>query len=148
MEYSLLISDNIDEDSSYNGLSLYAKADLALYQHNPQAATLFLDTININYLHHSLFDEVLYKRAEIAIEQKQYQQADSLLQLLVLKYPYDITADDALFLLAQINETYFSDTQKAKQYYERIILDYPSSLYVTQSRKRYQKIIGEKAETI
>ncbi|MDR0789358.1 MAG: tetratricopeptide repeat protein [Bacteroidales bacterium] len=148
MEYSLLISDNIDEDSTYNGLLLYAKADLALYQHNPQVATQYLDTININYLHHSLFDEVLLKRAEIAIEERQYQQADSLLQLLVLKYPYDITADDALFLLAQINETHLANAQKAKQYYERIILDYPSSLYVTQARKRYQKISGEKAEVI
>ena len=137
MEYSLLISDNIDEDSTYNGLSLFAKADLALYQHNPQAASRYLDTLNATFLSHSLFDEVLLKRAEIAIEEKQYQQADSLLQLLLLKYPYDITADDALYLLAQINETHLANAQKAREYYERLILDYPTSLYVTQSRKRY-----------
>ncbi|MDR1848209.1 MAG: tetratricopeptide repeat protein [Bacteroidales bacterium] len=148
MEYSLLIADNIDEDSTYTALSLYAKADLALYQHNSQLATLYLDSINIIYTYHSLFDEILYKRAEIAVEQKLYQEADSLLQVLVLKYPYDITADDALFLSAQINETYLANPQKAREYYERIILDYPSSLYVTQSRKRYQQIEGSKAEGI
>ncbi|MDR1725490.1 MAG: tetratricopeptide repeat protein [Bacteroidales bacterium] len=140
MEYSFLISDNIDEDSTYNALTLFAKADLALYQHNTKKAKAYLDTININYLYHPLFDEILLKRAEIAIEDKQYQEADSILQTLILKYPYDITADDALFLLAQINETFLQNKEKAREYYEKIILDYPSSLYATQSRKRYKML--------
>ncbi|MDR1005604.1 MAG: tetratricopeptide repeat protein [Bacteroidales bacterium] len=148
MNYSLLIADNMDEDSSYNGLTLYAKADLALYQHNPQLAIKYLDTLDADYLYHPLLDEVLYKRSEIAIEQKEYSKADSLLDELVLKYPYDIMADDALFLSAQINETYLQKPEVAAQKYERIILDYPSSLYVTQSRKRYQAIIGSNAAGI
>jgi outer membrane protein assembly factor BamD (BamD/ComL family) len=139
MEYSLLISDNIDQDSSYNGLSLYSKAEFALYQHNYKKALQLLDTLNQNYLSHPLFDEVMYKRAEIAIQQNQYQRADSLLNQILLKYPSDLMADDALYLLAQLNETHLNSTQKAKEYYERIILDYPNSLYVTEARKRYNQ---------
>lgn len=139
MEYSLLISDNIDEDSTYNGLSLYSKAEFALFQNKYAKALEYLDTLNQNYLSHELFDEVLYKRAEIAIHQKEYQNADSLLNQILLKYPDDLMADDALYLLAELNETHLNSPQKAKQYYERIILDYPSSLYVTQARKRYSE---------
>ena len=139
MEYSLLISDNIDQDSSYKGLSLYSKAEFALYQHNYTKALQLLDTLNQNYLSHPLFDEVMYKRAEIAIQQNQYQKADSLLNQILLKYPSDLMADDALYLLAQLNETHLNSTQKAKEYYERIILEYPNSLYVTEARKRYNQ---------
>jgi predicted Zn-dependent protease len=140
MEYSLLISDNMDEDSTWNGLTLYARADLALYQNDIKRAKAYLDTLNAAYLYHNLFDEVLFKRATIAIREGKYQEADSLLQTIVLKYPYDLMADDALYLSAQINETFLQNPQRAKENYERIILDYPSSLYVTQSRKRYTKM--------
>lgn len=137
MEYSLLIYDNIDQDSTYNGLSLFSKAEFALYQNKYTKALEYLDTLNQNYISHELFDEVLYKRAEIAIHLKEYEKADSLLNQILLKYPDDLMADDALNLLAELNETHLNSPQKAKQYYERIILDYPNSLYVTQARKRY-----------
>ena len=52
-------------------------------------------------------------------------------------------ADDALYLLAQIYETHLNSTQKAKEYYERIILEYSNSLYVTQSRKRYNELTNK-----
>lgn len=139
MEYSLLIYDNIDQDSTYNGLSLFSKAEFAVYQNKYRKALEYLDTLNQNYISHELFDEVLYKRAEIAIHLKEYQKADSLLNQILLKFPDDLMADDALYLLAELNETHLNSPQKAKQYYERIILDYPNSLYVTQARKRYSE---------
>lgn len=139
MEYSLLIYDNIDQDSTYNGLSLFSKAEFAVYQNKYRKALEYLDTLNQNYISHELFDEVLYKKAEIAIHLKEYQKADSLLNQILLKFPDDLMADDALYLLAELNETHLNSPQKAKQYYERIILDYPNSLYVTQARKRYSE---------
>ncbi len=139
MEYSILISDNIDEDSTYKGLAYYSKAEFALYQHKYDKALSYLDTLNQNYLSHPLFDEVLYKRAEIAILEKQYQKADSLLNEIIIKYPTDIMADDAIYLLAELCETHLNNTQRAKEYYEKIILDYPNSLYVTEARKRYNQ---------
>lgn len=144
MEYSLLITDNIDEDSSYNGLSIFSKAEFALYQNKYEKAIRYLDTLNQNYLSHPIFDEVLYKRAEISIHQKEFQKADSLLNQILLKYPDDLMADDALYLLAELNETHLNSPQKAKEYYERIILNYPNSLYVTQARKRYTEYNNEK----
>lgn len=147
MEYSLLISDNIDEDSSYSGLTYFSKAEFAEYQNKYKIALEYLDTLNQNYLSHPLFDEVLYKRAEIAIHKKEYSQADSLLNQILLKYPFDIMADDALFLLAELCLTHLNSMERAKEYYERIILDYPNSLYVTEARKRYNNLSNKNSET-
>lgn len=140
MEYSLLIKENMDEDSSYKGLTLFAKADFCIYQNQLEKAKLYLDTINQTYLSHPLFDEVLYKRAEIAMKENKYLEADSLLSELLMKYPYDITADDAVFMLAKINEDNFHNKKKAVEYYQKLIIDYPSSLYVNEARKKYNEL--------
>ena len=52
-------------------------------------------------------------------------------------------ADDALYLLAQLYQTHLNSTQKAKEYYERIILEYSNSLYVTEARKRYNELTNK-----
>jgi Tfp pilus assembly protein PilF len=140
MEYSLLIKENMDEDSSYKGLTLFAKADFCIYQNQLDKAKLYLDTINQTYLSHPLFDEVLYKRAEIAMKENKYLEADSLLGELITKYPYDITADDAVFMLAKINEENFHNNKKALEYYQKLIIDYPSSLYVNEARRKYNEL--------
>lgn len=140
MEYSLLIKDNMDEDSSYNALSYFAKADFFLFQNKYEEAKRNLETIETAYLSHPIFDEVLYKKGQIAYKEKNYQQADSLWNTLLMKYPYDITADDALFSLANMYEKDFNDKEKALEYYQRIIIDYPSSLYVSQCRKKNEEL--------
>ncbi len=144
MEYSLLIKENMDEDSSYNALSYFAKADFLVFQKKYSEALAQLSLIETSYLSHNIFDEVLYKKGQIAYEQKDYTQADSLWQTLLLKYPYDIVADDALWSLAQMYENVFNNKTKALEFYQRIIIDYPSSLYVAQSRQKNEKISKEK----
>lgn len=138
MEYSLLIKENIDEDSSYKGLTWYAKADFLLYQNRIKEAEMYLDSIEKYFLTHPLFDEIMYKRAQIAIKQEDYRNANSLLNALIIKYPYDLTADDAIYTLACLYRDVFKEDAKAKSYFEKLILDYPSSLYVPQARKEYE----------
>lgn len=140
MEYSLLITENMDEDSSYNALSYFAKADFLFFQKKYDEALQQLSVIETSYLSHSILDELIYKKGQIEYAQKHYSQADSLWQLVLLKYPYDIVADDALWSLAQMYENIFKDKAKALEFYQRIIIDYPSSLYVAQCRKKNEEL--------
>ena len=140
MDYFLLIKENIDEDSSYNALSFFSKADFLVFQNKLDEAEAQLNIIETSYLYHPIFDEVLYKKAEIAYKQKDYEKADSLWNSIVLKYPYDIKADDAIFNLAKLNEEIFQRKQVSINYYQKIILEYPSSLYISQARKKYEEL--------
>ena len=137
MELSLLISDNMEEDSTYGMLSLFADADLLLYRQQLDSAWEAFDAVNRLVLSHPLFDEVLMRKAQIRMKQARYTEADSLLQRLVEFYPYDITADDALMLRAELNEEHLANPQTAMECYEKLLLDYPTSLYVDRARKRY-----------
>ena len=137
MELSLLISDNMEDDSTYGTLEMFSDADLLLYRNMLDSAWTVFDAVNRSALSHPLFDEVLMRKAQIRIKQARYHEADSLLQRLVDFFPLDITADDALMLQAEINEEKLDNPKKAYECYEKILLDYPSSLFVDQARKRY-----------
>lgn len=140
MELSLLISDNMDEDSTFDMLQLYASADMMLYRNQLDAAWDAFDDISHRALSHPLFDEVLLQKAKIRIRQSRYAEADTLLQQLIDFYPDDILADDALMLLAQLNEDQLNNLDRARSCYEKLILDYPVSLYVEEARKHYNKL--------
>ena len=140
MELSLLISDNMEDDSTYDMLALFADADLLLYRGQLDSAWDAFDAVGRAVLSHPLLDEVLMRKAQIRMKQARYAEADSLLQRLVDFYPYDITADDALMLRAELNEDHLANPQTALECYEKLLLDYPTSLYVDRARKRYNAL--------
>lgn len=144
MELSLLISDNMEDDSTYGMLELFAEADLLLYRNLLDSAWNGFDEINRRVLSHPLFDDVLMKKAQIRMKQARYTEADSLLQRVVDFYPEDITADDALMMRAELNEERLNNPALARECYEKLLIDYPTSLYVDRARKRYNALKDNK----
>ena len=144
MQLSLLISDNMEDDSTYGMLERYATADLLLYRNQLDEAWKAYDSITMLTLSHPLFDEILLQKATIRMKQGRYAEADSLLQQLVNMYGEDILADDALFLLAELNDQKLGHLQRARECYEKLILDYPASLYIDRARKRYNELRSRK----
>lgn len=140
MELSLLISDNMEEDSTYGMLELFADADLLLYRNMLDSAWDAFDAVSSHAMSHPLLDEVLMRKAQIRMKQGRYDEADSLLNRLVNFYPNDITADDALMMRAELNEEKLERPQTALECYEKLLLDYPTSLYVDRARKRYNTL--------
>lgn len=140
MQLSLLISDNMEEDSTYETLGYYAAADLMLYRGQLDSAWNLLNDIEIRNLSHSLLDEVLMQKARIRMKQARYAEADSLLQRIVDHYGNDILADDALIMLAELNEQQLGNKVRARECYEKLLLDHPASFYADRARKRYNAL--------
>lgn len=140
MQLSLLISDNMEEDSTYEMLSRYAAADLLIYRGFLDSAWTLLEEIGQRTLSHPLFDEIAMQKARIRMSQHRYAEADTLLQYIVDHYSEDILADDALFMLAELNEERLKNPARARDCYERILLDYSSSLYCERARQRYNAL--------
>ncbi len=140
MQLSLLISDNMEADSTFGMLERYAEADLLLYRNQLEAAWQAYDTITMLSFSHSLFDEILLQKARIRMKQGRYEEADSLLVRLVTLYGEDILADDAVMMLAELNDKQLHNLDRARSFYEKLILEYPTSLYINSARKRYQEL--------
>ena len=54
-----------------------------------------------------------------------------------------ILVDDSYYLLAEIYKNNIKDPQKASEYYQKIIFEKPSSIYLVNARKKYRKLRGD-----
>jgi tetratricopeptide (TPR) repeat protein len=143
MDLSLLISDNIDMDSSYTALSYYSKADMLVYRNKTDEALATLDSVQMVALWHPLHDEVLFKKGEIMLKRGNFTEADSMFAKVVRMYPTDILADNALMKRAELYQYQYKDVAKAMELYEKLMFDYPGSLFVVEARKRYRELRGD-----
>jgi tetratricopeptide (TPR) repeat protein len=143
MELSLLISDNMDPDSTYTGLLYFSRADLMIYRGKDDQALMTLDSISMVSLTHPLDDDVMFREAEIFIRKKDYTMADSILEKILTVYGDGILADNALFRRAELQEEVLEDKDKAMLFYQQLMLDYPGSLFATEARKRYRMLRGD-----
>ena len=143
MELSLIIGDVFNKDSIADDLKIFARADLLIFQNHLDDAMKTLDSILKLFPDHALVDRVLFNQAEISIDQGKFFHADSLFQRIADNYPQSILADKALFRLAELNEQQFKNTEKAMKLFEKIITDYPGSLYVVEARKCFRKLRGD-----
>jgi len=143
LELSLHISDNMDSDSNYIGLSYYARADLLYYQNKLDYAILTMDSLIPLTAWHPLFDDILLRKSEIYIKQGRFMEADSLLQQILIEFSQDILADDALFRRAKLYEEVFVDMDTAMELYRKLLTQYPGSIYTIEARKRFRELRGD-----
>ena len=141
IELSLLITDNLNLDTTTIALEMFAKADLLIYQNNFEEAINLFNQIELKFPDHSLIDEILFKKASINIEVKKFKEALLFLDEICERYGINsIFYDDALFKQGDILETIYMDGEKAKAKYEKILLEQPGSIFLAEARKRYRKL--------
>jgi predicted Zn-dependent protease len=148
IELSLTISDNMEIDSTFEGLTYYAHADLLIAQHKYNEALVVLDSIPLLSILHTLNDDVMMKKAEIALLQLDYLHADTLLEKLATHFPTSILADNALYMRAQLNEKKLKKPEVAKECYRRIITEYSGSIYAAEARKELRILREENIDDI
>lgn len=141
---NLLITENIAGDSiSKEALEKYARAELLAYQNKNKQAIDTLDLILKKYEGRSIEDEALYKQANLYTMIKMYKDAEAdYLRLISLKNEY-ILVDDSYFKLGELYQNYLDDPEKAKEMYQKIIFDFPSSIYLVEARKRFRILRGD-----
>ncbi len=146
LNLSLLISDNILVDTTGNALKMYARADLQIFAEQPEKAVIILDSIGVKYSNNNLSDDILMAKARILIQQKNYAEAIIPLKKIVDEHPFNLWADDAVFMLGDIYENHLSNAEQAKIYYQKIITDYSSSLWINEARKHFRQLRGDKPD--
>ncbi|HOY40724.1 MAG TPA: tetratricopeptide repeat protein, partial [Chitinophagales bacterium] len=129
IDLSVFILDNLNTDDTDFALLKFSKADLLRYQNKLADAEDTLNDILKNYPSTALQDDILYLKYKIEKDKQQYDKAASYLQKIVDEYGTDILADNALFYLGDLYQIYLKDDEKAKEYYEKIILDYKDSTF-------------------
>jgi tetratricopeptide (TPR) repeat protein len=142
----LITENNPPADSNSTPLLLFAQAELLAFQYRDAECLALLDSISTNFPQHVLADDILMVKANMAVRQQDYNEAAKHLQRIIDQYSDDVLADDALFQLAVIYQEQLSNIDEAKRLYEKLLVDYPGSSFVNESRKRFRALRGDKAD--
>lgn len=146
IDLSVFIMDNLNLDTSAAAISLYAGAELLVYQNRFDEAFLKLDTLRREFPDHSLQDDIYYLEGQIYEKKHDYDKAISLYETVVQRFPDDIRADNALYALAQIYDYNLNNPDKAKELYEKLFMNYSGSIFAVDARKRYRILRGDKVQ--
>jgi tetratricopeptide (TPR) repeat protein len=146
LDLSVFIMDNLNLDTSAAAISLYAGAEMLVFQNRFDEAFQKLDTLHQAFPEHSLQDDIFYLEAQIWEKKRDWEKAAALYKAVADKYPEDIRADNALFALAQLYEKKLNDPEKAKALYERIFMDYSGSIFAIEARKQFRVLRGDKVQ--
>ena len=146
MKLSILITDNYGLDSNYVAMNQFAQADLLLEQRKYTQAFEKYDSIIKQFPYHSLSDEILLRKSKAMQEQGKWDLAITYLDSLMKYHAEDILADDALFQLGVIYSDHLLESEKGSEFFKRILMDYPGSLYTIACRTRLRILRGDKVE--
>lgn len=143
MNLSLLLSDHLETSQDTLALRMFAAAELLNFKNLPSQALSKLDSITIAYPGNTLADDILMARARIYIKSSEYSKAALLLNELITHPQKNIWTDDALFMLAGLYEDQLQQPEQAKAMYQRLITDFPGSMFIAEARRHFRKLRGD-----
>ncbi len=143
LNLSLLISDNIQTPADSNALKMYADAEMLLFRNLPEKAIKKMDSISIAYPQNSLTDAIMMSKARVFIKANDFQKAADILKKVTEEFKDGIWTDDALFTLGDLYEKKLNDIVQAKIYFQKLITDYPGSMFSAEARKRFRNLRGD-----
>jgi tetratricopeptide (TPR) repeat protein len=144
LNLNLLISDNLQNETDTAALKKYSNADLMIFKNQSNQALTILDSISVLFPGNKLADDIFMAKSKIFIKNNEFNQAIGQLMGIIENYPTELWGDDAVFILADIYETQLNQPAKALELFQKIITDFPGSLYVIEARKRFRKLRGDK----
>jgi tetratricopeptide (TPR) repeat protein len=143
LDLSVFITANLGLDTTARPMFMFAQAELLAFQNQFEMAFQLMDSIKTRYPAHSLADMILYRKANIALKRQRFAEAAGFFEALIQNHPESIKADNALFELAEVYELYLNDKTKAQELYKRIFMEFDSSTFSVESRKRFQRLSKE-----
>jgi tetratricopeptide (TPR) repeat protein len=139
----LMITDNEPVDGIPSGLSQYSKAVVLGFQNKTQEAIDTLSVISKRYKGQPIEDEALFKQAKLFLKLNEFEAAITNFKKVIALNPEGVLIDDAYYELAELFNNHLKKPEKASEYYQKIIFDYSSSIYLVEARKKYRKIRGD-----
>lgn len=144
LDLSLLISDNLQNEKDTLALKKFAQCDLLILKNETENALKMLDSINILFPGNSLADDILMSKARVFIQSNQEEKAVPQLQEIIDNFSTELWGDNAIFMLADLYESKLKQPEKAAELFQKIISEYPGSIFVIESRKRFRQLRGDK----
>ncbi len=138
IDMSVFIMDNLNLDTTAVPMELFAISELLIFQNKYKEAITKLDSITLLFPEHTLNDDILFSKAMIERKRLNPDKAIEYYNIIIEKYPEEIRCDNAIYELAKMYELQLDQPDKAKSLYEKLFMDYSSSTFAVEARKRFR----------
>lgn len=140
LEFSLLL--NVAKNDSISLIN-YAKAEVLIITKKFKEAQVLFDEIALNQQSLVFQPFCLLKSAEMDIALNEYDSGMKKLDQIYSSKEKNIFSDKALYLKAKIFENAFKDLPSAVECYQKILIEFPKSIYSDESRESIIRLNNE-----
>ncbi len=141
LQLQYFIQEN--QTSSLPALSEFAQADLQMRQRKyPESLSRFRNIVQ-QYPASLLVDDAMMKIGELHLKLKQTNDAMTAFRFIADSIQLSILKDRAQFRIAEISENVLHNKAQAITAYEKLLEQFPNSLYAEQARKRIRLLRGD-----
>ena len=141
LQLQYFIQEN--NNSAPQALTEFAKADLLMRQRKYSESLLQFHDIVKQYPSALLVDDAMMKIGELYVLLKRPHEAISAFHFIADSIQLSILKDRAQFNIAEICQTVLNNKTQAIEAYEKLLSQFPNSLYVEESRKRIRLLRGD-----
>ena len=131
IELLLLLNPQMNDSSN---LLTYAQAEFLTEQKKFSEASALFKKLADNKQAFVLHTIASIKYGEMLIAVDNYTEAIAVLEVVSAEGEKNIYADKAVYLLAKINQYGIKSFSKAEEYYQKLLADYPKSIYADDAR--------------
>jgi len=143
IDLSVFIMDHYSLDTTDVPMKMYAKSDLYIFQNKFSDSFRNLDSIKLLFPGHGLEDDILYAKSKIYMKQRKFDESKGMLEEIISNYADGIRCDNAIFELAELYENQLNNKEKAKELYQRLLIDHSGSTFSVEARKRFRRLRGD-----
>jgi tetratricopeptide (TPR) repeat protein len=129
--------------SAPQALIEFSKADLLMRQHKYSESLVQFQDIVKHYSTVLLVDDAMMKIGELQFLLKRPNEAITAFHFVADSIQLSILKDRAQFRIAEIYQKVLNNTAQAIEAYEKLLAQFPNSLYAEESRKRIRLLRGD-----
>ena len=133
------------EENKPSGKALleFARAELLVRQKKYSEAVTRLQALTTGTVSGSLVDDAVMRTAELQLLLNRPEEALTVFRRIVVDMPASVLRDKAQMRIAEVYENRMRDKAKALEAYEKVLEQFPNSLFAEEARKRIRILRGD-----
>ena len=140
LELSLILNSTMNDSIN---IALFAKAEFLAEQKKFLEAADIFKKISENPQAFVLHSISLLRSGEMMLADNNFTEAISTFEKAAEEGEKNIYADKALYLLAKIHQFGLKEYLKAQEYYQKLLADFPTSIYVDEAREQLKVLLNK-----
>jgi len=121
-------------------LEMFAQADLEERAGVDSIAKSMYRNVSLTASSPDLIERAILKNAELELSSGRIDSAIAQLSGFVERFPKSVRATETLMQIGDLYRDKLGDANKATEYYEKILIDYPDALEANQARQKLREM--------